>query len=77
MTGGGELGIWTVTRDPTDLPGVAFAARLHIVEGGGSYPTHQLVTGQTLDDVRSQLPPGLYCLGRDPADDAAIVESWI
>lgn len=72
------LEMWTVTRRPRDLPGVAFAARLQrVMPGGATEITDSLVTGPTLEDVRAQLPPGLACLPRHRDDDPVIVEVWL
>lgn len=71
------LGIWTVTHRPRDLPGVEYAARLHYVGRGATWPSDRLLTAPSLEAIRRALPPGLYNLGRVPDDDPAIVESWV
>ena len=67
-----SLELWTVYDHPRDAP-EWFLARKYVLDG----PTAVTVRGRTLDDVRSLLPPGLFCLKRHPADDPAIVEVWL
>lgn len=72
------LPIWTVYERPTDYP-QGFVARMHVVGRNAeeSGPTATAYFGPTLESVRQQLPPGLVCLGREPADEPQIVESWV
>ena len=73
-----SLKIWTVIRDPSDLPGVAFCARQWVIAPGGtSTPMETVLVAPTLDALREMLPPGLVKLARSPHDEPAIVESWI
>ena len=70
--------MWTIVRNPADLPGVAYSARLWLIEPGGlSTATDRLLTAPTLDQLRAMLPPGLYRLDRFADDEAAIVETWL
>jgi hypothetical protein len=71
------LRMWVITREPRDLPGVAFAARLWEIGPGHSKPTPALLTGSDLDSIRACLPGGLYRLNRFDGDDPAIVEVWL
>lgn len=68
--------IWTIYDHPADFPH-HFVGRAHRIEADKSTPTSQFVTGDTLEEVRAQLPPGLYNLRRLAGDDPKIVESWI
>jgi hypothetical protein len=70
------LPIWTVYDHPTDFPD-CFIARLSLVSRWGNVTTQTILTAATLEDLRSQLPRGLYRLDRDPADDPVIVEVWM
>jgi len=72
----GGLPMWVVYCRPKDFPS-AYVARMHVIGGGGHYATKMHVIGMTVDEVRELLPPGLYNLGRNPEDDAKIVEVWI
>lgn len=69
------LAIWTIIERPSDYPD-EFIARKWIVAEGVAAPTGDIVTGPTLQSVRDQIPPGLYCFTRAPEDDPNIVESW-
>lgn len=70
--------IWTITHRPRDLPGVEYAARAHRISPGGRVEAAaDHLEGASLEAIRAQLPPFLFCLGRQPGDDAGIVESWI
>lgn len=70
------LPIWCVTHDPSDLPGL-YVARLHITKAGSVYVTTIAATGDTLESVRSVLPPGLIRFDRAPQDEPQIVETWL
>jgi hypothetical protein len=61
---------WVVMRDLPNYPG-AFVARL-VTDA----PTAYVLIGQTLSDVRAQLPPGLERTERQPSDPAVVVEVW-
>lgn len=71
------LSMWTVYREPRDMPGVAFAARRFEVSAGAAVATNDFVTGDTLEGIRRALPRGLTLLSRHPNDDPVIVETWI
>lgn len=68
--------IWTVFDHPDDYPDV-FMARKWLVVDGSYAPTHDVLTGPTLQSVRDQIPAGLCCFARSPEDNPAIVESWL
>ena len=70
------LSVWVVYDHPRDMP-ERVVARRHEVHAGRSLPTPDVVAGDTLNDVRHMLPPGLHCLQRDPCDDPRIVEVWL
>lgn len=70
------LEIWTVYDRPKDYPD-GFIARMYLIYPGFSVASPSTVTGATLAQVRAALPPGLYCMPRNPNDDPVIVESWI
>lgn len=71
-----ELSMWVVTQNPTDFPG-KFVAREWLIGAGCQAATLNHHVADTLDHVRSMLPPELCRLPRDPSDDPVIVESWI
>jgi hypothetical protein len=69
------LPMWTIYDHPLDFPDV-FVARRVEVTGDGPIPGEEIYTGDSLDEVRAQLPPGLVCFTRHPHDDPVIVETW-
>lgn len=64
--------IWVVYEAPPDYPDKYVARRLHL-----NRPTGDVVVGDTLIDVRSKLPKGLFRLERSDRDDPLVRESWI
>jgi hypothetical protein len=71
-----RIPMWVVYRPTTtDHPG-KWLARLHL-----SLPqpqaTNEVIFGETLEDVRAQLPPGLTNIGRMEEDDLVIEEVWV
>ena len=68
------LPMWVIYDHPTHYPH-GFIARMHVV-GKVVGPTTAYVTGATLDEVRQQLPKGLYCIGRQDGDEPQIFEVW-
>ncbi|RJG02475.1 hypothetical protein [Noviherbaspirillum sedimenti] len=64
--------IWVVYEAPPDFPDQYVARRLHMNRRTADY-----VVGDTLNDVRSKLPKGLFRIERSERDDPMIRESWI
>lgn len=64
--------IWTVYDRPLDFPH-NFVARKFV----GIQPTESTITGNSLEEVRAGLPPGVVKLDRAPDDDPKIVEVWL
>ncbi len=48
-------------RGTRDFPGV-FVCRRNEITAGQVTPTLDCFTGQTLEDIRKQLPAGLFCI---------------
>ncbi len=71
-----DLSMWTIYEKPLDYPD-HFVVRKHIVRGGETFPTHTVVITETLEAARKAVPPGLHNLGRQPEDEAQIVETWV
>jgi hypothetical protein len=69
------LDLITIFNNPSDFPGL-FVARIFSICDGEVVPGNLVAQGKTLDEVRKQLPPGLFRLEREPNDDEKIVESW-
>lgn len=69
--------MYTIYRFPRDYPG-RYVVRGCEVRGAGIFhDLYPLAVALTLEDARSALPPGLYNLGREPADEPQIVEVWV
>jgi hypothetical protein len=66
--------LWTVYDNTTkDFPGV-YVARKFTLNG----PTHQHMTSEDLDALRTALARMGFCqMARSPEDDPVIIESWI
>jgi hypothetical protein len=72
------LAIYTVYASPRDYPGEYVARRSLIDPAGSIEPDREICArSHSLTMLRAALPPGLYCLPRNPNDDPAIVECWL
>ncbi|BDC78315.1 hypothetical protein MRCP2_p0500 (plasmid) [Aquipseudomonas alcaligenes] len=69
---GQGLSLWAVYSSPADFPGQFVARRWQ-----DNQPTSDLIAAEDLEELRRQLPPGLYRLARHPADDPVLVETWV
>lgn len=67
-----DVTLWTIYKHPKDYPD-KFIARKFILDK----PTDDIRIGNTLEEVRDMLPPGLIRLDRDFTDDIVIVETWL
>jgi len=71
------ISIWTVfNKNTTDYPGV-YVCRRFEVGPGYTRPCEVIATGNSLEEIRDQLPVGLAQLDRCPGDDPNIVETWM
>jgi len=77
MTAPAVLSVWTIYDHPRDYPRHFVARRSEVLMGGGIGTTNDMHTAPTLAEVRALLPPGLYRLPRQLADDPVIVEVWV
>lgn len=66
-----KLDIWTVYFNPKGYPG-QYVVRKWEWEN----QTDIEIIGNTLQEVRSQIPPDLKKLDRQAGEDTCIVESW-
>lgn len=73
------LSLWTIYDHPTDVPEpFGFAVReWHVTTDNGAVADSRVQFALTLEKARELIPPGLYCLPRDPDDDPKIVETWL
>jgi hypothetical protein len=71
-----SLEMWTVYDHPIDFPN-SWIARRWVVQGAAALPTNDTIISPDLPALRRALPPGLVCIGREPADDPTIREVWL
>ncbi len=71
-TGDDDDSMWVVYESPDDFPDQYVARRLHL-----NRLTKDYVVGNTLIEVRSKLPKGLFRIERSERDDPQIRETWI
>lgn len=67
-----DSSLWVIYESPPDFPNQYVARRLHL-----NHPTPDFVVGDTLHEVRSRLPKGLFRIERSERDDPSVRESWI
>lgn len=78
-----ESGGFLVRRDAEGRWSIRFRSRkardpaIAEIREGQALPTPDVKLCQSIDEARAQIPPGLVCLGREPADLPSIVETWI
>lgn len=73
--GGFEL--WTIYRHPKDYPGHWVLRAHELLASGETHPHAVCFVASTLGEIRAKVPPGTWCMGREPDDDPAIYECWI
>lgn len=67
--------VWTIYGPgTTDHPG-RYVARPFLSRT--RQVSQHAILADTLEETRATLPPGLFCLGRQPGDDPNILECWI
>ena len=72
----GRMPMWVVYRPVTlEYPG-KWCARMHVAVPVGK-PTRFTIIHDSLSELRSILPPGLFWIPRDPSDAPQIEETWI
>lgn len=72
----GVLHMWTIYDHPPDHPR-HFVVWAFDVTRAGPVATDDIQLADSLDEARELVPPGLYCMARDPMDDPVIVETWL
>lgn len=70
------LTIWTIYRHPADYP-TKWVLRPFMVTRGAAVPAAEVVTADSLEEIRPHVPEGLVLLARDPPDDPVVFESWV
>jgi hypothetical protein len=72
------ISTWTIYENPLDHPGKFVVRRWDVLEGRTDpVPADEAVVVKTLGMARMAVPAGSVCLGRQPGDDPAILETWI
>ena len=69
--------IWTIYRHPKDYPGCWVLRAHELLPSGGTHAHSFCFVASTLDEIRAKVPPGTWCVGREPDDDPAIYECWV
>lgn len=69
--------IYTIFERPADFPDLFVVRRFYADAEGVTSDLEPFCLTKRLEIARASLPLGLYNLGRQPGDDAAILESWI
>ena len=69
--------LWVIYQYPKDYP-QGYVVRRHYAMADGSvkYDAKAWVA-DTLEEIRAELPSGLFNIGRHDNDDPAILEVWI
>lgn len=73
------LEMWNVYNKPLDFPESVVARKFlvaHWYAPDGFKATDDVLVGNTVDEVRALLPPGLVCVPRSEKDESQVVESW-
>lgn len=78
-TTGVFLYLYPIYYSPADFPGKWVLRRQAIMHGGevvADGPGDEVV-GDSVNEVRAALPPGLWRTSRQPGDVTSLVECWI
>lgn len=73
----GKLWMFVIYDHPNDYPDEFVCRRCAVANGGVLFEDELYARGDTLDSVRSQIPPGEIRFGRSSDDDPVIVETWL
>jgi hypothetical protein len=71
-----DIAMYVIYRHPTDYPDKYVMRKLTITYSG-IIKDKNCIVGETLEEVRSKVPPNLYNIGRGPLDEEQIVETWM
>lgn len=66
----------SVYLNPKDYPG-KFVARLFDIQAGHVCITRYIMISDSLEDIRNEMPAGLYRLDRTQDDDLELLEVWV
>jgi hypothetical protein len=71
-----RLIFWNIFQRPLDYP-QEVVIRQAFVEPGQVLAGPLVWRGQSVEEARRNLPPGLFCIPRSPEDVGSLVESWV
>ena len=73
------LSLWTIYESPADYVGQYVVRRTEIRRWpqAAIVVTNDMYVADSLEEARELLPPGLFCVGRQPDDDPVIAEVWL
>lgn len=73
------LVMFAIYEHPTDYPNDYVVRRLFVFPGeeAARAEIQPWYIDRTLEAVRTQIPPGMFCLGRCEGDDPKILETWL
>lgn len=72
-----SMKVHVIYFDPIDYIG-KFVLRVHEAHSDNTVTvSSEFITADTLNEIRSRLPPGVNLFPRMPEDDPVIIETWI
>lgn len=72
-----SIPVHVVYRSPSDFPGKYVVRVQHASADGVTADDAPLIVADTVEEARTVIPLGMYCLGRHPDDVPAILEVWV
>lgn len=69
--------MWVIYKHPRDYPDKYVLRKQTAWRDGTITADEKAYTGDSIEEVRQHLPPGLYNLPLLPGEDPAIQETWI
>lgn len=71
-----DIVMYVIYRYPADYPD-KYVMRKTFITSSGIVMDRDCVLADSLEEVRSKVPPNLYNIGRSPMDEEQIVETWM
>lgn len=66
---------WVIYERPLDYP-EHYVLRLWLIVNGRLILTPLKKFAKSLEDIRKEVPPGLYCFPREMDDSPHLLETW-
>lgn len=77
MPANGLLTLWVIYDHPLDFPD-GFVLRAQWAMRSGAIQVDRVAWyAKTADELRSIVPPDLFCISRQPDDPKVILETWL